>query len=77
MRVLLETFAARNFADHAKFYDELNECTDLLTVKMSLWIGWAITKAKRYGLPPSYPKRLLFLEEEVKRVIGAKKWIGE
>ena len=77
MRGLFETFVIQNFADYAKSYDEFNGITDLPSTYLSLLIGSATMNAKRYGLPPSYPKRLLFLEDEVRRVTGAKKWIGE
>jgi hypothetical protein len=74
---LILTFAIQDFFSYARNYDEFNGMTDLPHTDLILSIGGTTKTASRYGLPPNYPKRLIFLENEIERVANVKQWVGE
>ena len=74
---LILTFVIQEFFSYARDYDEYDNWTDLSCTYLTLSIGGISKTASRYAHPPSYPKRLHFLETEVERVTNAVQWVGQ
>jgi hypothetical protein len=63
-----------NFHDHYDYEDCI--ITDLATTTITLQIGSIKKTVSRYGHPPTTPRRLLLMEDEIDRVSGATIWVG-